>query len=66
MAGLGLWEIMDFAMADALDVDVETYIRIIECECTEDEADFIIITIMEGDAENLQKAKETFNKYLDE
>jgi hypothetical protein len=62
----GLWDMMDGAIAEELGVDVKTYIRIIECECTEDEANFIIMTIMEEDAENLQKAKETFNKYLDE
>lgn len=61
----GLWDMMDGAIAEELGVDVKTYIRIIECECTEEESNFIILTIMEEDAENLEKAKETFNKYLD-
>jgi hypothetical protein len=62
----GLFDMMDDAIAGELGVDVKTYIRIIECECTEEEANFIILTIMEEDTENLQKAKETFNKYLNE
>ena len=62
----GLFDMMDGAIANELGVDIKTYIRIIECECTEDEANFIILTIMEEDKENLEKAKETFNKYLNE
>jgi hypothetical protein len=48
-----------------LGVSVETYIDIIE-KCTEEEAEFIINTIFDEDVENLDKAKETFNKYLNE
>jgi hypothetical protein len=62
----GLWDMMDDAIANELGVDLYTYIRIIDHKCTDEEANFIILTIMEEDAENLQKAKETFNKYLDE
>lgn len=62
----GLFDMMDYAIAGELGVDVETYIRVIDCECTQEEADFIILTILEEDADNLEKAKETFNKYLDE
>ena len=62
----GLFDMMDDAIAHELGVDVETYIKIIDCKCTEEEANFIILTIMEEDQDNLQKAKEIFNKYLDE
>ena len=62
----GLWDMMDYAIAGELGVDVETYIKIIDYECTEEEANFIIMTILEEDKENLEKAKQTFNKYLDE
>jgi len=62
----GLWDMMDDAIANELGVDLYTYIRIIDHKCTDEDATFIILTIMEEDAENLQKAKETFNKYLDE
>lgn len=61
----GLWDMMDHAIANELGVDVEVYIDIIE-KCTEEEANFIILTIMEEDQDNLEKAKEIFNKYLDE
>ena len=60
----GLWDMMDYAIANELGVDVETYIKIIDINCTEEEANFIIMTIMEGDEDNLDKAKEMFNKYL--
>lgn len=61
----GLFDMMDYAIAGELGVDVEVYIDIIE-KCTEEEANFIILTIMEEDQDNLEKAKEMFNKYLDE
>ena len=62
---IGLWDMMDQAIANELGVDVETYIDIIDGKCTEEEADFIIMTIMEEDADNLEKAKQMFSKYLD-
>ncbi len=62
----GLWDMMDHAIAGELGVDVETYIKIIDTKCTEEEANFIILTIMEEDQDNLEKAKEMFNKYLNE
>ena len=61
----GLFDMMDYAIAGELGVDVEVYIDIIE-KCTEEEANFIILTIMEEDQDNLEKAKEMFNKYLNE
>jgi hypothetical protein len=61
----GLWDMMDQAIANELGVDVETYIEIIDGKCTDEEANFIILTILEEDAENLKKAKQMFNKYLD-
>ena len=66
MKKLGLWDMMDHAIAGELGVDVETYIKIIDTKCTEEEARFIILTIMEEDQDNLEKAKEMFNKYLNE
>lgn len=62
----GLFDMMDDAIAQELGVDLYTYIRIIDHKCTDEEANFIILTIMEEDVENLEKAKEMFNKYLDE
>jgi hypothetical protein len=60
---IGLWDMMDMAIAGELGVDVEVYIDIIE-KCTEEEANFIIMTVMEEDQDNIEKAKEMFNKYL--
>jgi hypothetical protein len=61
----GLFDMMDMAIADELGVDVEVYIDIIE-KCTEEEANFIILAILEEDTNNIEKAKEMFNKYLNE
>jgi hypothetical protein len=61
----GLFDMMDMAIADELGVDVEVYIDIIE-KCTEEEANFIILAILEEDTDNIEKAKEMFNKYLNE
>lgn len=61
----GLWDMMDMAIAGELGVDVEVYIDIIE-KCTEEEANFIILAILEEDTDNIEKAKEMFNKYLNE
>ena len=60
----GLYNLMDEIVAVGLGVPMETYINIIETKCTEEEATFIIMTIIDED--NLEKAKETFNKYLNE
>jgi hypothetical protein len=62
----GLFDMLDHGIAAELGVDVETYIKIIDIKCTEEEANFIILTIMEEDQDNLEKAKEMFNKYLNE
>jgi hypothetical protein len=62
----GLFDMMDYAIAGELGVDVETYVKIVDTKCTEEEANFIILTIMEDDQDNLEKAKEMFNKYLNE
>ncbi len=62
----GLFDMMDHGIAGELGVDVETYIKIIDHKCTEEEANFIIMTIMEEDQSNIEKAKEMFNKYLNE
>jgi len=61
----GLFDLMDMAIAGELGVDVEVYIDIIE-KCTEEESNFIILAILEEDADNIEKAKEMFNKYLNE
>jgi hypothetical protein len=65
MAIVGLFDMMDQGMADALGVDVETYIKIIDHKCTDEEATFIIMAIMDEDEVEMERAKELFNSYLD-
>jgi hypothetical protein len=63
---VGLFDMMDDAIAHELGVDLYTYIKIIDHKCTEEEANFIILTFLEGDIDNIEKAKQMFNKYKDE
>ena len=51
---------MDDAMAQELEVDVKTYIEVIDKKCTEEEATFIINTIMDEDEVNIEIAKVLF------
>ena len=57
---MGLYEMIDVAMAFELGVDIETYIDVIENKCTLEEADLIIDIIWkEGD---IEEAKRLFNQ----
>ncbi len=57
---MGLYEMIDEAMAFELGVDVETYIDVIENKCTYEEADAILDIIWkEGD---INEAKQLFNQ----
>ena len=57
---MGLYEMIDEAMAFELGVDVETYIDVIENKCTIEEADLILDIIWkQGD---IEEAKQLFNK----
>ena len=57
---MGLYEMIDEAMAFELGVDVETYIDVIENKCTLEEADVILDIIWkQGD---IEEAKQLFNK----
>jgi hypothetical protein len=57
---MGLYEMIDEAMAFELGVDVETYIDVIENKCTLEEADAILdIVWKQGD---IEEAKRLFNQ----
>jgi len=57
---MGLYEMIDEAMAFELGVDVETYIDVIENKCTYEEADAILDIIWKkGD---IEEAKRLFNQ----
>ena len=57
---MGLYEMIDEAMAFELGVDVETYIDVIENKCTLEEADAILDIIWKkGD---IEEAKQLFNQ----
>jgi len=60
---LGLFDIMDEAIATELGVDIKTYIDVIENRCTFEEAKLIIDNIWDEDG-NPDKAKELFNQKL--
>lgn len=62
----GLFDMMDQMIADSLGVDVEKYIEIIETKCSEEDATTIIMTLLDSEdkPEEIEKAKEIFNKYV--
>ena len=62
----GLFEMMDAEIAGELNVDVETYIDIIEKKCNQEERDFIIMSILFENEEDIIEAKSLFKSYLHE
>lgn len=60
---LGLFDIMDEAIATELGADIKTYIDVIENRCTYEEAKLIIDNIWDEDG-NPDLAKELFNEKL--
>ena len=63
---VGLWDMMDMAIAEELGVDLDTYIEVIEHKCTKEDRDSIILAVLGEDIDKIKEAKELFNKYLDE
>jgi hypothetical protein len=60
---MGLYDMMDEAMATELGVDLNTYIYVIEEVCTYEEADFIVDNIWQEDGD-IDAAKQLFNSKL--
>jgi hypothetical protein len=60
---MGLYDMMDEAMAMELGVDLKTYIHVIEDVCTYDEADFIVDNIWQEDGD-IDAAKQLFHSKL--
>lgn len=65
MQKMGLFDLMDQAIADELGVDIPTYIEVIDFKCTDEECESIIHGMLSQDKEEKEKAKELFNSYLD-
>jgi hypothetical protein len=63
---VGLWDMMDMAIAEELGVDLDTYVEVIERKCTKEDRDSIILAVLGEDVDKIKEAKELFNKYLDE
>ena len=57
---MGLYEMIDEALAFELGVNVETYVDVIENKCTLEEADAIIDAIWTKD--DIEEAKQLFNQ----
>ena len=60
---MGLYDMMDEAMATELGVDLNTYIHVIEDLCTLEEADFIIDNMWQEDGD-IDAAKQLFQSKL--
>lgn len=63
---IGLYDMMDEAIASELGVDVETYIDVIENKCSIREANFIINVIFGERLDKFERAKAIFYSYIDE
>jgi hypothetical protein len=63
----GIFDLVDSMVAQELGVDEETYIQVIEHECTYWEAQFIIGAMFEnGNETRKEKAIKLFNQYVKE
>ena len=60
---MGLYDLMDEAIATELGVDLDTYIHVIENVCTLDEADFIIDNIWQENGD-IDASKQLFQSKL--
>ena len=60
---MGLFDMMDDAMATELGVNLTTYIHVIEEICTLEEADFIIDNMWQEDGD-IDAAKQLFQSKL--
>ena len=58
----GLFDLMDRAIAEQLNTDVETFIWVIDGIASEKEAKIIINAMLGNDEEEKTKARELFNK----
>jgi hypothetical protein len=63
---VGLWDMMDMAIAEELGVDLDTYIEVIEHKCNKEDRDSIILAVLGDDVDKIKEAKEKFNNYLNE
>ena len=60
---MGLYDLMDDAIATELGVDLDTYIHVIENVCTLDEVDFIIDNIWQENGD-IDASKQLFQSKL--
>jgi hypothetical protein len=63
---VGLWDMMDMAIAEELGIDLDTYIEVIEHKCSKEDRDSIILAVLGDDVDKIKEAKEKFNNYLNE
>ena len=60
---MGLYDLMDDAIATELGVDLDTYVHVIENVCTLDEVDFIIDNIWQENGD-IDASKQLFQSKL--
>lgn len=63
---MGLFDLLDEGLANELGVDVKTYIEIIDMRASEEDAQFIIMTLLGDNESEKEKAKELFKSYMPE
>jgi hypothetical protein len=64
MEDIGIFGMIDFALADELGVDVDTYNYVMENGCTYWETVFIVTVFMDQRFDKMDKAREIFHNRL--
>lgn len=54
----GIFDYLDVSVASELEIDVETYIDIVDNKCTYSEAKFIVFAVFSDRPDKIQKAKD--------
>ncbi|MCW1952810.1 MAG: hypothetical protein KIH80_001385 [Flavobacteriia bacterium] len=57
-----MFDMIDSLVAEELEVDIETYVDIIEKKCTHWQRQFIIFTVLSGREDKMERAKQIFKE----
>lgn len=61
MNDIGIFGLIDETIASAMETTTETYDEVIENKCSYIEAKFIILSVLSGREDKIEKAKVLFN-----
>lgn len=64
MNDIGIFGLIDETIASAMDTTTETYDEVIENKCSYIETKFIILSVLSGREDKIERAKVLFNSKL--